>query len=552
MPTSSEQAQRAENLLQRFFEGALSEEEGRELLAIWKDRPDLKQSARSNYDIETTLRFFARLERNPLSHQEKGFPPVVLDQRSSIFYREPFSDTNLLDLDELVRLAGMSPALPKKPVDVRVAPSSEKSLPPPLKPPVPDKSIRGVWLVVGCLLFFVVAVYFELRPRETGSSQSSFQPIAQVESVLDVQWTDPASALKEGRQLEAETLRFRSGIVQLTLKNGVRIALRGPADFRLNTVGKVFCGEGELSVTVPPTGKGFEVVTPFMSIVDRGTEFLVAVRPNGIETHTIRGSVELQRLSEKKIDLAAGNAFRLDAIGTAKHFVAEPNRFLTELFVRTLRKKRDDEQWERWKTEREKLAGLAGLRLFYDFESDIQPNQILGARLCEGRWQEKKAYSFQRKNDAIAFNLPGEMTSMTLFASLKIDSLDRFNHVIVASRSMESGHFIWQICSDGSVQLAVKTPNNVAPVLYRTRPILDRRSCGAWYRLATVVDAAKKEVRTYLDGELRDTVPMPVPSPLKLDDATLGNLLPEKRTATDSSLGGRIDQFAIFDRPIVY
>lgn len=387
MTTFQEKKNRSEDLLQRFFDRELSDEESFELLSLWREQPDWENEARLNLPIEAMLQFHAKLEQKPIFHHSPGFEPIVLKEHSSLFRDEYLLGIELLEIDEIVRLAAESPSLKKNPAETERQ-QQKKSV---LKPYQPEEKHRLLsWILVPAVLLLLSVVYFEFRPSapEPSVRRQAFRPFAEVEAMLDVQWNENQTGLKEGCRLEAETFRFQSGIVQIRMKNGVRLAVRGPADFRINTVDKVFCGYGEMSVTVPPEGKGFEVVTPFMNIVDLGTEFFVDVKSEGVEAHTIQGKIELNRFGEEKIELNAGNAFRLDANDISKRFVAEPNRFLTELFVAGLWETRDAEQLERWKAERERILATPGLRLFLDFEdenfSGIRRCRILGARPAEG------------------------------------------------------------------------------------------------------------------------------------------------------------------------
>ena len=528
-------------LLQKFFEQTLSENEGCELLTLWRQQPELKRESQANHRLETLLQFLARIEKEPISHGS-----AVLHEELPFFHR---NTVDLNFLDELVRLAAESPSnVVERPKPTKQSTPSSKSKPE--KPSAWPKLVA----FCACMALFLSVIYFQNRPPMQGSKHRTFRPIAKVESVLDVQWNDEATALREGQQLESEVIRFRSGIVQLQLSNGVRLALTGPADFRLNTARKVFCGEGELSVTVPPSGKGFEVVTPFLSVIDLGTEFFLDIKDDRLDVHTVRGKIELNREANEKIELTTGGGFGIDAAGLTKHFNAEPNRFLTDLFVSALQEKRSTVEFEQWKTERDRWLSTPGLRMFFDAQNDGRPGvergRVSGARHCEGRWQGKKAYLFIRKADSVGFEIPGEMRSMTLFASLRLDALDRYNQVILASRSMEPGSVIWQILGDGSVQLAIRAAAGESVALYQTPPVFTTRNLGTWVRLETVLDAEKREVRFSLDGEVIEVFPIKVLRPIRIGNATLGNLVPEKRSASDTSLDGRIDQLMIFDRAL--
>lgn len=553
-PPYGELAERAGMLLDRMFDKTIEASEIDELLAIWKRVPEVEAEAKVQFRIERLLQVSRDLKST--------LPPDKLKELDVLCRRR----LNLPSLEEDSDDSPVNP-LPKdtEPEQLTGPPKYFKRIPPSMKKFfTKDGGLKTshVLLFLVFLLAFCVPVYtkFFVDLHWKTEKPSEFQSIARVEAVLDVLWHDKEESFKEGQMIGTDSVRIRDGIVQLAFSSGVRIVVKGPADFRLNTHRKMFLGEGRLSATVPPEGRGFEVATPFLGVVDLGTEFFLDVRKNNVEAHTIRGKIELSGVQEKKIELIGGEALKLDTTGKVSRFEAEPSRFLTSLFVLGMREMRDEKQLDHWNTNRQRNLQIPGLRLFYDFEetdnyvvNHVHPSEvgwILGAKRCEGRWSRKKGCSFYRKNDAIGMALSRNMTSATLWTSFRLDSFSQFNHVLLGSRGTETGNFVWQIFADGSIQLAVRPETKASPVLYRTRPIFQAACRGAWYHLATVLDAPKKEIRTYLDGQLLDVSPITVAVPLHLGEATLGNWLPAKKTATASNLNGRIDQLMIFDRPL--
>jgi hypothetical protein len=97
----------------------------------------------------------------------------------------------------------------------------------------------------------------------------------------------------DGDVLAAGRLRFRSGLVTLSMLNGVVLTVEGPADLELVAIDRVFCRRGRLRTRVPEGAEGFVVAGPGSAVVDLGTEFALDVGPDGKARVTvIAGEVE--------------------------------------------------------------------------------------------------------------------------------------------------------------------------------------------------------------------------------------------------------------------
>ena len=122
-----------------------------------------------------------------------------------------------------------------------------------------------------------------------------------------LQWENPeeqptTGGLKPGRG------RVPGGTGHLELNGGVRIVMRGPADFELlGEPNRFKFDRGVMRAVVPPGAEGFTVVARGHEIVDLGTEFGISIdKHNDIEVHVFQGSVRIGDKITLKADEGQG------------------------------------------------------------------------------------------------------------------------------------------------------------------------------------------------------------------------------------------------------
>lgn len=95
------------------------------------------------------------------------------------------------------------------------------------------------------------------------------------------------------------------GMVELAFPNGATAIIEGPASFRVEGDELLALDLGRCSVHAPPGAEGFQVETPEVSVVDRGTRFAVNVsQANATDVQVVEGIADVYR---KDVDpLAAG------------------------------------------------------------------------------------------------------------------------------------------------------------------------------------------------------------------------------------------------------
>lgn len=112
-------------------------------------------------------------------------------------------------------------------------------------------------------------------------ASSAAAPLARVVSLSDIQWEDGARRYREWSHVrQGDSLRFRSGMLELQFENSVQLVLEGPADFQLVSPKKAIARQGKLVARVGPEGIGFEIETPHAQVTDRGTSFGISISPD--------------------------------------------------------------------------------------------------------------------------------------------------------------------------------------------------------------------------------------------------------------------------------
>ena len=123
-----------------------------------------------------------------------------------------------------------------------------------------------------------------------------------------------------GRECAGQAYELASGLVNIELARGTRVAVEGPAVWRFVSDRHLQLDAGRIVAQVPRAAIGFTVVTPEAMIVDLGTEFGVEVDGQGrTDLHVIRGQVEIQSAPQTAAApqrgrrVSAGEAMRVTA-----------------------------------------------------------------------------------------------------------------------------------------------------------------------------------------------------------------------------------------------
>jgi hypothetical protein len=118
--------------------------------------------------------------------------------------------------------------------------------------------------------------------------------VARLGATQGAQWAGAEPAEDEGSLAAGRTVVLRQGLAEVIFESGAIVILQGPAEFELQSPGSGLLARGRLTARAPTRAVGFTICTPSATIVDRGTEFGLAVGQDGrTEVEVFTGSVEV-------------------------------------------------------------------------------------------------------------------------------------------------------------------------------------------------------------------------------------------------------------------
>jgi hypothetical protein len=154
--------------------------------------------------------------------------------------------------------------------------------------------------------------------------------VATLTRTADCVWIDPAQPLRAGGRLLPGELRLRQGVALLGFDGGAVLVVEGPADLRLESASAATLLRGKV-VFRGDESAPFDLRTPTSTLVDYGTEYAVAVDPDGEEVHVFEGEVQRRPTSGGVDRLKAGEARRYGADAHGESTPLAPGRFVRRL-----------------------------------------------------------------------------------------------------------------------------------------------------------------------------------------------------------------------------
>lgn len=148
-----------------------------------------------------------------------------------------------------------------------------------------------------------------VRPND-GDAGGSHRQHARLVDITDARWAGGVR-LAVGDGIAAGPLRLEAGSAQLRFESGAVVTLNAPSEIEVLGGNRLFLRNGNIIPFVPPTAKGFTVVSPTGEVIDLGTEFSVSVDARGrTDVYVIDGEV----------DVAAGHADRGNPVRMTQGF----------------------------------------------------------------------------------------------------------------------------------------------------------------------------------------------------------------------------------------
>jgi ferric-dicitrate binding protein FerR (iron transport regulator) len=148
---------------------------------------------------------------------------------------------------------------------------------------------------------------------------------------------DKGQRWRIGSRLPAGAIVLRKGVASIHFDSGSDLLVEGPAELRLDSPSAATVLRGKVVFRADETAAAFDLHTPSSTLADNGTEYAVAVGPEGEEIHVFDG--EVQRTPKTRGDvvrpdqLRAGEARRY---GTEPDAPGEPTTLDPERFVRRM------------------------------------------------------------------------------------------------------------------------------------------------------------------------------------------------------------------------
>lgn len=433
-----------------------------------------------------------------------------------------------------------------------------------IRPALPPKrgfnfaTATGIAALAACITLLAT---WNLKPEQgpVPAEEATTASVALLRSGEDLEWE--SAAITPGTQLSPGLLKLKSGIALIEFYQGARVAIEGPAEFQLVSSGEATFTSGKLSATVPPQAVGFRINTPKGTIVDLGTEFGLDVSASNSEVHVFKGEVELHKTAKPVISLKESQAMCFS--DDSRLLTADKSNFASLAGIKSGTDSSDHSQLKEWQARIPEMGYDPGLMLHFDFQDDEttrslrnraprgEDGSIVGTAFTGGRWPGKNALEFRNVSDRVRLCVPGEINSLTMAISVRINSLDRRRSSLFASDGWDDRKVHWQILSDGSISfdVAARPGKGVAPN-YNTPVYFTPDLFGSWVHLAVVFDSEANEVRHFANGTLIARLPLEDASPLKIGIAELGNWnqMGADGISRIRHLSGAVDEFVLWDR----
>lgn len=394
-------------------------------------------------------------------------------------------------------------------------------------------------------------------------------------------WEQRGQIERESRMLSGR-YRLKAGAAEIRFRSGARLIVEAPAELELAGNNAVRLLMGQASGFVPPEARGFTVITPSLTLVDLGTAFGLKVPPVGsAEAHVFEGEVSVNVDVGGTRNLFRGEAVRI-VNGDFTDIPSRPEDFLSAEGLVARESAGAKRHLAKWQGLAERLSRDPSTLVHFTCEgqdrydttlknyavsrhADAHTAMIIGATRAEGRWPGKGAISFRQPGDRVRFEVPGKYKTLTLFASICMESLPHDFNALLMTENHTLGDLRWQLFKEGNLSLALRTgPANDDRRFetVKTQPFISEAMLGRWVSVATVLDTEAGTVSHYVDGELVEQGTLERKTEAQLNAMELGNwgiqLDDPRWTWTkaggpafyDRNFVGRIDHFALLSRAL--
>jgi hypothetical protein len=444
------------------------------------------------------------------------------------------------------------------------------------------------WLPIAALLVFGFYLYFTFPPHglkfdevselSTLGVQTDEKPymvqasvsnaaVALMTKSVGLQWGHKSLTKSEdGAALNAGPFSFARGMAQLEFMQGATAILEGPIDAQLLHTNALSLKLGKLRAHVPRVAVGFTVDLPMGKVVDLGTDFGVEVHEEGsAEVYVYRGKVKYEGVdfegNEVLRQLSGGEAIFLDPSGMLSPIDMPLGDFAGSADLATRSLENASKRRAAWLKESHRLAADPSTLLYYGFEGHDSwarvlkdetnrgngngDGAVIGCNWTEGRWPGKGALQFSQDNDRVCLNISKPLTSATLVAWVRLDTLTQHGAPLIFSRPNLDGAVGWLVNSEGKLVLEVKVSDSYEK--YESAVALSPDRLGIWVHLASSFDGKNKWVTHFVNGRSFSREKISQARSITLKKGLLGHFYPFPNRNPNLSLKGSIDEFAVFN-----
>ncbi len=160
-----------------------------------------------------------------------------------------------------------------------------------------SQALRYALVAAGTLAASLLVQWFwaAARPSNGGAASSAAAPapayVATLVQTAGCVWEGADQPGDAGSRLTPGELRLRKGVARIRADGGSVLLLEGPAVLRLESATSAVVLQGKVVFQADETAAPFDLHTPTATLVDFGTEYAVAVGPDGEEIHVFNGEV---------------------------------------------------------------------------------------------------------------------------------------------------------------------------------------------------------------------------------------------------------------------
>jgi len=444
------------------------------------------------------------------------------------------------------------------------------------------------WLPIAALIVFGCYLYFTLPPKalkldevseqlivkkqkggnpymvQAGDAESA---VALITKSVGLQWGHKSLYKPEnGSALNAGEFSFSRGMAQLEFMQGATAILEGPVEAQLLHANALSLRLGKIRAHVPRVAVGFTVDLPMGKVVDLGTDFGVEVHEQGsAEVYVYRGQVKYQGVdfegNEVVSYLSGGEAIFLDSRGVLSSIDMPLGDFAGSADLATRSLENASKRRAAWLKESHRLASDPSTLLYYGFEGHDSWSRVLkdetnrgngngdgaviGCDWTEGRWPGKGALQFSQDNDRVCLNISKPLSSATLVAWVRLDSLSQNGAPLIFSRPNLDGAVGWLINPVGKLVLEIKVSD--AYEKYESAVAFSPDRLGKWVHLASSFDGKNKWVNHFVNGRSFSREKISKAQSIILKKGLLGHFHAFPNRNPNLSLKGSIDEFAVFN-----